>query len=497
MKQKNRFSSLLERLMEIAEIKNYTLANELQYDVSYISKWVSGRMLPSAKNDKAVLHGISNCLIKEGSESGLQILMSDYQVVCLEDLGSAVYDNLMAEYIYVRDTQNDTGNSIAPDTIFYPKLNMSQFVSKMHHPVLRRVNSLDIMAMMDLMFMERDYRIQISSIDSRTMLEQRRYPDVHFSMFIDLGSKQLDYIYDITFLLNMLTNMTHIDFRLYGGKQAFGKVIFSVKDEFSISGMLVESNQCVSVTVSEDPENSDTLYRYIQSMCTRERQLLVPAAMKDMLMADVYTRFPLSTNQALRIGHMTERFLSQELFNEVVDELKKTQKSVITLEKLSWLHTLTRCSFSEIPIRVIFNSAAFSDFAVTGELNFFNTQVILTPDQRLRYVQHIYELIRNSQPLSVKLVVGRLISDFQYISDQCIALSDSTSVLRLRAGKQYSQYLVNRADMKDAFVHYFDAIWNSPPSVILSDRDEILDHLNHVIHQIELIAKLNNRAPGE
>ena len=44
MEDKNRFSILLEHLLEVAEVKNYTLAKRLQYDVSYISKWVSGRM---------------------------------------------------------------------------------------------------------------------------------------------------------------------------------------------------------------------------------------------------------------------------------------------------------------------------------------------------------------------------------------------------------------------------------------------------------------------
>ena len=43
--EKNRFSELLEELLNTAEIKNANLAKSLQYDVSYISKWISGRML--------------------------------------------------------------------------------------------------------------------------------------------------------------------------------------------------------------------------------------------------------------------------------------------------------------------------------------------------------------------------------------------------------------------------------------------------------------------
>lgn len=34
MEDKNRFSILLEHLLEVAEVKNYTLAKRLQYDVS-------------------------------------------------------------------------------------------------------------------------------------------------------------------------------------------------------------------------------------------------------------------------------------------------------------------------------------------------------------------------------------------------------------------------------------------------------------------------------
>ena len=50
--KKNRFGHLLENLLYIAEIKNSSLAKALQYDVSYISKWINGRKLPAERNRK-------------------------------------------------------------------------------------------------------------------------------------------------------------------------------------------------------------------------------------------------------------------------------------------------------------------------------------------------------------------------------------------------------------------------------------------------------------
>lgn len=43
MKEKNRFSVLLEHLTSMANLKNYVLAKAVQYDESYISKWISGK----------------------------------------------------------------------------------------------------------------------------------------------------------------------------------------------------------------------------------------------------------------------------------------------------------------------------------------------------------------------------------------------------------------------------------------------------------------------
>lgn len=80
MDDKNRFSILLEHLLEVAEVKNYTLAKRLQYDVSYISKWVSGRMLPAKKTEKRVMEGISACVVDEATDDGRDLLLREYSV---------------------------------------------------------------------------------------------------------------------------------------------------------------------------------------------------------------------------------------------------------------------------------------------------------------------------------------------------------------------------------------------------------------------------------
>ena len=128
--EKNRFSQLLEQLMNLGEIKNAALAKALQYDVSYISKWVSGRMLPAEKNKRNVLKRIGQELVRLSSQTGKENLYENYQIWNDAELEEAIFDNLEAEYDFVQDTQRLYGSSIELKTVFFAELSPTQYIAK-------------------------------------------------------------------------------------------------------------------------------------------------------------------------------------------------------------------------------------------------------------------------------------------------------------------------------------------------------------------------------
>ena len=220
MENKNRFSILLEYLIGTAGLKNYILAQELQYDVSYISKWVTGKVIPAERTEKRVLDGISNCIVHAGSEEGLAQLCHNYQVDQLQDLKMAIYDNLEAEYNYARENWKDNTAPSKERVQFFPELSLEKYIEKMCHPVLRRVSSLDIIAAMDMMAMRRDYRIQIVKFREHALAKKLFYPNVHFSLLAKIDITHWDDLDDTTFLINLLTQMAYVDFYLYTTEQA-------------------------------------------------------------------------------------------------------------------------------------------------------------------------------------------------------------------------------------------------------------------------------------
>lgn len=482
MIEKNRFSRLLEYLISTADIKNITLAQELQYDVSYISKWISGRMLPAEKSEKTILEGISKCIVKEASDEAKRVLLVDYQVDNLKDLEMAIFDNLEIEYFYVRDLHKNTGNNVAPKTFYYPELTMEQFIDKMRHPVLRRVKSLDIVAAMDLLSIEHEYQLEIIRFDNEHVKKEREYPLVHYSVLINIQPEKWDYIYDTMFLIYLLASNTCIDFQLYGETEATGRMVFAVEEDYAISGMLISKDRCISVVMSEEESNCNVIYRNIKTLCNRERLLFRKTTMQDMLSKHEYIHSMLSLKLQWMIGHMTEHFLPDDVFEEILDELENSGKLTVNSNELRSAHHMMKNIVEESKIKMLIEKSAFSRLIITNELDFYNHKVVLTAEQRSRFLEYFLLFYKTHENLEIRMLNGQFLSDYEYIYNQCMFLSDTVSYLRLNGDiEQNNLLIVNRFDIRKIFEKSFEAFWNYREGVVVSDKEMIISYIQHVV----------------
>ncbi len=471
--------------MATAEVKHFALAKALQYDVSYISKWIGGRVLPSEKSACDILQKISHCLVENASPKGLEQLSRDYELEDPEELWQAIYDNLIAEYYYVQELQQSSGSTVAPKITFYPELSMKKFIGKINHPVLRRVSSQSIVAAIDLFHMDGEFRLKVVNLEEDKASGDHTYPNVHFSLLIYLGETEQEPIRDAMFISNMLINSSRVDFQLYGSDFAYGKVMFVVKQDFAITGMLLRQDACTAVTVCEGEENTTPLYNDLQTLCTREKLLCRRITMEEMLLQSMdYVHALLASEHQWLLGHLTEYLLPEELFRELVEQ----GENLAAFGSLTNIHHLTRNILESTSMQLMICESALTRFMVTGGMDFFNRKIQLDFRQRRQVIEHLRKLVGGSGGLQIRLIQETLISDFQYSTCPSVFLSETISYLRLETKRPDENLLlkINSPEMKELYSCFFREIWEDGSHVI-SDREEINQFMGRLSKSMEVL----------
>lgn len=492
MEDKNRFGKLLDQMLTAVDLKKYTLSNVLKYDVSYISKWVNGHTLPSEKTAEQTIATIIQCIIDSANEEQKARFIQDYQVRTEQELVSAMYDHLKCEYDYARMQQKTQNVESIANVAYYPELSLAQFISRMSHPVLRRVSSLNIMASMDLLSMEHEYRLQIVDVQHEGIYSNLYFPHVHFSLSIDISQWADNLIYDTIFLFNLLSSSTHVDFKLYGSNSSRSHVVFAVENDFVISGLLMDQRRCLSVVASEDSETAQTIYYSIQNLCVRENLLFRKTSMLKMVGENVYLRTLLAQNNRWLIGHLTEHFLPDDLFEELLEQnWSKLTDEHIQYDKNVFrkLHQLTSNMLESVTLRVLVYETAFQDLIVNHQIDFFDQKVMLTDEQCRRYLQHVFWLVQNQLKSNFRLIHGQFVSDYRYVTTQCLFLNDAIAYLRLDSEvKSGSTLLIaNRLEVREQLERFFEAVWSEETNSVISDRDDIHMYLDDTLQHIQII----------
>lgn len=491
MKDKNRFSALLKHLMAVAKLKNYTLAKELQYDESYISKWVTGSLLPTEKTSGKIFRDISRCVVSSLDKESREQFYSEYQVDRDRDLEDAIYDNLEAEFDYVINLKTATGSEVAPKTSFYPELTLAQFVKKMRHPVLRQVKSLDVIMATDILSLDHHYQSALALLENspNVNLNQRNYPGVRFSMLINLNVPESNSFKNVQFLDNLIANMANVDFHLYSTSLAQGKMLFTVKDAYAITGMIMDESHCLSVTETEDVKNANALYDKLQSLCNPECLAVRRTTILQMIQDNEYVQYCFSKNLRCVFSHITEHFLPEDLFMQYLEDYCNRHPDADPA-KIRNVHKLLSAILQNVKLRLMLDEDGMNDFAVTGCVDFLGDTIHLTPDQRLQCLEYTAELLKKNPNLECRILRDKRAFTRNGVASPTSFLSDSICYTRMRHdNSSFNICAINQTALENMYRKCFDSFWEITQKETASPHsiEEMMQYLIQIV-QVQILA---------
>jgi len=458
MKMNNHFfSARLQFLLRMTGVKNSTLAEAVQYDESYISKWLGGKILPSEKNIEEVIEKISICIEQNDIE---RKLLKEYKCE-VEEIRGEISEDLLSAWRLSR-------SNIEEENKVFPLVTCTEMINSLCEKILK---ADEVVGLLDILMLPHDDRLIMAGIKEGSFVQREK--KTKYVMIVNLESA--DCVYDAVFLIHLLTSFSSLDFHIYNNKRAVGKIIYCIDRRAYIATYITGNINCIAYTKIS---NGNEVYRELNSLYNQENLIFKKTTVPEMIKNRNYIQSMISTNIKWLLGHATELLLPQEVFNSFI-----TGSELADEKRMSY--QLSQNILHQINVCVLIYESAISNLVVNKTVDFYNEPRILSDDQLCKCLDYYVSLI--DMGAQIKFIRGGFFDDFKHITNPCMFLSDVVSYLRLENG-QYNDNIILIKDRKahELFNSFFDTVWSHRPDVIIADREAILNKMKHYRKAVEM-----------
>lgn len=484
MDHNNCFGQKLGQLLVAADIKNLTVAQNLKYDVSYISKWISGKAVPSKKNIESIVNLVCSLVINNGSSAFKNQIRKEYNVDDDELLRDALKRDLLAAY-----------HETVGDFDYSKYVNNASVVIRPEgqYPLLQdyaksvdTAKPVEIAILADLFSLDHMSKLLLAGMEEHHFRVTRERSDIHLHFILDIEQLDGHSVYDVILFIHMLTNYSLLDFTLSQSKTAKGKLMFSVIKHYAGISLLTDNGQFLCTISSRDREVGQSIYDNIITYESPDQNLFSSLTLASMLETHEYMQLLLEKNNRWLVGHMMELFITKDLFERLLE--REFSEDNLARKEASRAYLIAQNLFAREDVFIMIYNSALTNFMLSGELDFFNKKVVLDAKERKVQLEHFKDLLDVQSDLRIKMISGGFSDDFRYITNPCIFLSDSINYLRLENNYYDKNILLIRDNkLREIFNTFYDKIWIERQDVVVSERQLILEQLDNLINAAGLL----------
>ena len=472
---KNEFATLLHDLIKESGVKNLSVSNAVGYDLSYISKWLSGKMLPSDKSIDSITSDIADCVTENIDDQN--ILFQQYNAPDKDYLKSAIARQLGMAYKRSKGIIT-VEKEKAPE--FYPEM---PFVDALVYLDGLDDEKSDIAILADLFALNREDRLAFLGIQNGNFIRTEYNPGINLTMIVDVDDCSDNVIYDALSIIHMVSGFSLYNFNLYNSREARQKFCFSILADTALTGTVFNNERNISfVAVTENVNSIAKVYSKIKSLTKQDSLAFTKQTMQSFVDTQEYIKSMLSTNVKWLMGHMTELLLPDGLFNELLSQTNCSNR-----EEMLKIHKFSGQLICQNKARIIIYETAISDMLATGVLDFFNNRIELTIGQELACIDYLLHIVEDNE--YIKMIETGFSLDFQHVYSPCMYVSDASTYVRLEDAynRENVQLCINRK-IKNLFNRFFDEAWSGYDEVVISDKALMKEKLTHYKKIAEMMA---------
>ena len=284
-----------------------------------------------------------------------------------------------------------------------------------------------------------------------------------------------DIIFNTFMIINMIAIYPSMNFEIYNCEVESNSSILIVKDSVLHTANFTKDKRCLISTISKDKRIIEEIYYSVETILNSKGSLLVEKkSLTDIIKEKLYIQYFMNQDLSWLIGSMNELLMPPELFMNISEALFDDPE---TLEELSKVNIVLQNITYKSKIKVLIYVSEIKKYMSSGKLNFFNTQIELTLDQRKEHINYFKDIIRNSNNIEIKLIDGDFVEYFKYHKNPSLYLSKNIKLIQTDHENGISDYaIIKDQEFKSNCDEFYKAIWEER-EIIISDKDEILDIL--------------------
>lgn len=407
------YGTLLKNLINFSGSKLSTVAEEVGYDVSYISKWCNKAKLPASKMAPNINRTLANHFSHEIlKHEDLSTFSKAFSVEATpENLDSIIYSLLKENYKQSsKEAANELNNSEAYKTKVLTLANdiYEFFNHELPTNLLSYNEPLEILCTLDICRF-----INLNNIDLPIYPTPAHPFNIKMGVNVDkLFSDSSQYLKLIYYFIN---SHSYLSFDFYNDTLMDSMNTIIVKDHMAILCVLDQYNSIITATVITDPEKVNQIYiRTLPSF--RPTDLLLHATESEEFYQNGYrTDFYSRDNFQIFLARGFEFLLPVECWESITRTARERDNDEFMAHLIAQLQITWEEIFEKSSMDFFVLKSSLMKYMEDGEIIFADTVYNMTPEERKLHIQRVLDITKNNPNIRFYVIDDEYLPNVQHL----------------------------------------------------------------------------------
>ena len=390
------FGKTLRALMETGEIKESELADALSYDATYISKWVNGSKLPSARNVEKIIGQIADFFVERGGDENTARAVKQNGKPEIErqriiDALQAAYDKDSSYQVF--QNYNNSQMSFIDSQQMLVQLTRDALMLALKRRTPGKGADVTITATFDL------FRLYGKAFNSLIKeLHEASAEKVEMNFAVNPEDLKAEEYFYATGILNSIGSLDYVEMTIVRRMEDQPRIL--VIDDFLCLQILWDDNGQFAAVFSMDEKIIVRFVHMCKASLGASEKLLVPANPDKLKQTNVQIDSYSDTRQWLFFNESPALLFPEDIMDAMIEDAEDENYANYLL-KLKATFAKRTCNAR---IDLVLYSSVLNQYIFDGKVSVGNVSHTLTEAQTHNHIRYLSEIMKRNPNFNLYLI---------------------------------------------------------------------------------------------